>query len=280
MPKKAKLRVLVGVGASLAAVTAGASVYAGAGEEPARATGRAADVRVRAADGKGDEPSEEKKPGADVERTEYLKIANLDNPAFIRVRDAVKAGDYKGVSQVQVKFLRTSLASKRCTDDPPKELRKAVRGLSSQQIVNGCIQHDFRYTVGPKVFTRDAAAGTTELAAADQQLSSLFGMAIQQLIRFGLSFLGGGLGLASFPGGGQGGVGASIGGGGPGRTGGATPGQAGGVGPGQTGGGGGGAQQPQSPQAPPAEPSLPELPGPAVGEPVAGGSGPGPVELG
>lgn len=94
-----------------------------------------------------------------------------------------------------MKLLQASLASDRCPAEPPKSLRKAVSGLSSQQIVNGCLQHDFRYTVGPTVFKRDASAGLAERAAADNQLASLFNVALQQLIQLGLSFLGGGAAL-------------------------------------------------------------------------------------
>uniref|UniRef100_UPI002F90BE43 hypothetical protein n=1 Tax=Streptomyces sp. NBC_00060 TaxID=2975636 RepID=UPI002F90BE43 len=214
MPKKRKLAVLTGVGASVAAVAAGASVYVGAaGAEPAHSTARGDDLGVRAAEKDKREPPAEKKPGANAERDEYLRIANLDNRSFIRLRDAVSAGDLTGVDQVQMKLLQASLASDRCPAEPPKSLRKAVSGLSSQQIVNGCLQHDFRYTVGPTVFKRDASAGLAERAAADNQLASLFNVALQQLIQLGLSFLGGGAGLVPNLGqGSQGAAGVSIGG--------------------------------------------------------------------
>lgn len=124
-------------------------------------------------------------PGAKLSPDEYQRIAQLDNASFIQGRNRVlsmdAADDPEHMEQIQQ--LQRSLYSNGCTG--------VSTSLVTQQELDACIQHDFRYTVGPNVYGEDTEEGMKERAAADSQLADNFGGLTGQAVGTATGIAGG-----------------------------------------------------------------------------------------
>ncbi|MEU1409267.1 hypothetical protein ABZ471_44770 [Streptomyces sp. NPDC005728] len=110
-------------------------------------------------------------PGADFDEGLYQTIAGMDNQSFTTLRNAVLSQNPDDEANPELRQraeeLQRSFYSNGCTGVPSAGV--------TQQDVDACAQHDFRYTVGPNVYGEDTEAGRAEQAAADEQLGENIG---------------------------------------------------------------------------------------------------------
>ncbi|MBT2511490.1 hypothetical protein J7I98_37995 [Streptomyces sp. ISL-98] len=101
-------------------------------------------------------------PGAALSKSLYLKIARMDNASFVEMRNRVLQLD--PADPVNARLQRSFYANG-CTGVPMRAV--------SQQTLDACLQHDFRYTVGPNVMTGPAVKADRD--AANRQLGENIG---------------------------------------------------------------------------------------------------------
>ncbi|TJZ56831.1 hypothetical protein FCH28_04735 [Streptomyces piniterrae] len=99
-------------------------------------------------------------PGAKFDPATYQKVAQLPNDQFIELRN-------KSLDAASDGELQRSFYSNGCTRTPSDAV--------SQKTMDACIQHDFRYTVGPNVYDKNSKEGQDDRAAADAQLGQNIG---------------------------------------------------------------------------------------------------------
>ncbi|WP_371656669.1 MULTISPECIES: hypothetical protein [unclassified Streptomyces] len=105
-------------------------------------------------------------PGAHFTEGLYLRIAQLSNRNFIALRDEIIA-PVSGGDSADLQALQTSFYTNGCTGAPS--------WLTPGPTWEACVQHDFRYTVGPNIFFNDAEKARADRAAADRQLGENIG---------------------------------------------------------------------------------------------------------
>ncbi|MEU8974539.1 hypothetical protein AB0D11_35630 [Streptomyces monashensis] len=114
---------------------------------------------------------DESHPGAKFDQGMYKAVAGMDNQSFITLRDALLSQNPDAEPNPELrqkeKELQRSFYSNGCTGVPGSVL--------TQQETNACIQHDFRYTVGPNVYAGNPDAGKADKADADRQLGDNIG---------------------------------------------------------------------------------------------------------
>ncbi|MGW1056207.1 hypothetical protein [Streptomyces sp. NPDC002521] len=130
----------------------------GDGSEEDGLSGRAFGGSV---DNKASSFPDEDNPGAVFGAQLYASIARLDNTAFIKLRTRVLARDPGETPDGTVARLHRSFYSNGCTSIP--------QAVCPQQVLDACIQHDFRYVVGPNITANDTDSAEKERTEADEQ---------------------------------------------------------------------------------------------------------------
>ncbi|WP_267242998.1 hypothetical protein [Streptomyces sp. PR69] len=136
---------------------------------------RSSSTRAQASSGKARAPPDADHPGANFDRATYEETAQLPNDQFIERRNKVLDAAPDGE-------LQRSFYSNGCTAIPADTI--------SQQTMDACIQHDFRYTVGPNVDQDDPEAADRERKEAGKQLGDNIGGRAGDLFNAGTQVAG------------------------------------------------------------------------------------------
>lgn len=114
------------------------------------------------------EPSQQH-PGAKFSPELYNQIAQMPNAQFVKLRNRIINSRSTGAAAAR---LKGSFYADGCSYPI---LKSFINGMVSQQTVDACLQHDFRYTVGPNTIGPNSAAMKRDKTDTDAQLGRNIG---------------------------------------------------------------------------------------------------------